>query len=311
MKLSIVIAVYNGEKYIDRGLRSALTAIDGVEGGAEILAINNNSSDNSLTMLEKYAKEYPDVVRVMTCETPGLAAVRNFGMTNARGEYVWYVDVDDEVTPGSAARLLETATKADADITTLQLTKVYPDGHREQTIPVRASDPEFRSKFIRAELGPMQVLIRRKWFLGHGFKFAEGRIHEDMELMSALMLHTDKYASADGELYLYYQNPGSILHPTKWDKKYYDIFPAMEGIYKRFAEMDAVEEFHAELEWLFIWNLLMDSGECFRQFPEGRGGFSRSRRMLKRYFPQWRRNKFLRNANLRTRLKIYRNFLGI
>lgn len=311
MILSVVIAVYNGEKYIDRSLKAALKGIEGLEGKAEILTINNNSEDNSLAMLKEYAQKYPQTIRVLTCKTPGLAAVRNFGMKHARGEYVWYVDVDDEITPGSAAQLVAAADEAGADITTMKVTRVYPDGHRDESMPVRASDPEFRSKFIRAEMGPMQVMIRRKWFLACGFKFAEGRIHEDMELMSALILHTDKYASVDGEMYLYYQNEGSILHPTEWNPKLFDIYPALEGIYKRFQQVGAVEEFHAELEWFFIWNLLMDSAGCFRQFPEGREGFARSRRMLRQYFPKWYQNKFLHGANWRTRLKIYRNYWGV
>lgn len=335
MILSVIIPVYNAHEYLERCLESVRIALERLTQQkskqrqtaqvnnatdkdfaklkttkAEIIAIDNDSDDDSLAILQEYAQKYPGLMRVLTCSTPGAAAVRNLGMREAQGKYTWFVDADDEVTPEAAQRLVAAAEAAEADLTTLGLTKIYPDGHQDYVPAIAADDPELKSKFIRNELGPVQVLIRHEWYLAHGFSFLELLMHEDMEMMPALVLYTDKYASVDEPLYLYHQNPGSTLHPTEWEAKYFDIFPALMGLYERFERAGAVEEFRPELEWFFIWNLLMDSATYFRKWREGRVGLKRSREMLRLYFPGWRRNKFLKRTSLRTRLKIYRNYWG-
>ena len=291
-------------------MQSVLRATRSFAGTAEIIAIDNNSNDRSFEILKDFGKKYPKIVRPMQCKTPGAAAVRNFGVTQAHGEYIWFIDADDEVVSPSVNKLVTAAKSSAADLTTLGLTKIYPDGHQDYIHAIHADDPDFASKFIRNELGPVQVLIRREWYIEHDFKFLEGGIHEDMEMMPALILYTDKYASVDEPLYLYYQNAGSVLHPTKWSQRCMDIFPALRGLYRRFEKADAVSRYHDELEWFFIWNLLMDSAEYFRKFPEGRKGLAKSRAMLRDYFPRWRHNRFLQRVNIRTKFKIYRNFIS-
>ncbi|MBQ9018157.1 glycosyltransferase family 2 protein [Candidatus Saccharibacteria bacterium] len=308
MQVSVIIPVFNSEKYLKRCLDSVVKALNVFGRTSEILAIDNNSTDSSLIVLQKYAEKYPDLFRVMQCSTPGAAAVRNFGVMKARGKYIWFVDADDEITKESVSKLFTEAESRKADIVSLGLTKIYPDGHKDYIHAINASDSDFCSKFIRREPGPVQVLIRREWYKKHGFMFLEGGIHEDMEMMPALILYTDKFGSVDEPLYLYYQNCGSVLHPTEWSEHYFDIFPALEGLYGRFKKAGAVSKYHDELEWFFIWNLLMDSAEYFRMFPQGRPGLLKSRKMLRRYFPNWWHNKFLGKVNLRTRLKIYRNY---
>ena len=133
-------------------------------------------------------------------------------------------------------------------------------------------------------------------------------IHEDMEMISALILYTDKYASFNEPLYYYYQNDESVLHKSKWDKHAFDIFPALDGLYQRFENVGMAEKYHDELEWFFIWNLLIDSAKDFGKFPEGKPGFARSREMLKKYFPAWRKNRFLKVKPLKLRIRVRINY---
>ena len=129
-----------------------------------------------------------------------------------------------------------------------------------------------------------------------------------MELMSALILHTDSYFCVDEPLYNYHQNPESVLHKSRWDPHYLDIFPALKGLYRRFAQSNAAEKYHDELEWFFIWNLLIDSAKDFTKFPEGRIGFQKTREFLKDYFPNWQRNRFLKQKPLKLRLRVRLNY---
>lgn len=311
LKISIIVPVYNAAEYLERCLKSVISSLGDISG--EVLLVDNGSTDGSLVILRKAAKKHPDNVRVLHCHTPGAAAAKNYGVVRARGEYLWFIDADDWISQGAIMKLLKKADLAGADLVMMGAERVYgdntvSDGHKKLLAPVLPSEADYESRFIRYGMGPWQLLIRRKWWNEHKFRFQEGRIHEDMELMSALILYTDKYEAIDETLYYYFQNPESVLHKKDFNPDVFDIFPALEGLYNRFVEAGAEEQYHDELEWFFIWNLLLDSAKDFEQFPEGRSGFKRSREMLSRYFPDWRKNRFLHEKPLRLKVRVRMNY---
>ena len=305
MEISIIIPVYNAEKYLVRCLDPVLSSLKNAEG--ELILIDNNSTDGSLKILEEY-KEKNKNVRILECKTPGASAVRNFGVKEARGKYLWFVDADDCIDKMAVEKLLAIAKKNNSDITMMGAKRLYRDGSSSYLSAVDEKMKNYKSRFIRYGMGPWQIIIKREWWNENGFKFKEGIIHEDMEMMSSLILHTDNYASIDEPLYFYYENPESVLHKTKWDKHYLDIFDALEGLFNRFKDVGAEKKYHDELEWFFIWNLLIDSAKDFSKFPEGKIGFKRTRKMLKEYFPGWRKNRFLKEKSLKLRLLVRLNY---
>lgn len=314
LKISIIIPVFNAEKYLVKCLDSVLASLSeaGVEG--EVLTVDNDSSDNSLSMLKEYATRESGIIKILHCHTWGAAAVKNYGVSKARGEFMWFIDADDWIAPSAVRRLVDRAEKTGADMVMMGAKRVYDeggksDGHKDYLAPISPDRPDYKSLFVRYGMGPWQVLIRRKWWVEHGFSFREGIIHEDMELMSSLILYTDKFAHVNAPLYFYRQTQESVLHRCVWDEHAYDIFPALEGLYARFEEAEAIHVYYAELEWFFIWNLLIDSAKDFAQFPEGHGGFERSRLMLKKYFPRWWRNRFLRRKSLKFNARVRANYL--
>lgn len=307
MKISVIIPVYNAKKYLRRCLESVIESMGDKDG--EIIAIDNNSSDDSLCQLEDFGRKYPKLIKIFRYDKPGAAAVRNFGVKKARGEYIWFIDADDEIAKDSISKLLSLTNETRADLIMFGMKRIYPNGGENYLSAVMPNEKKYKSRFVRYGLGPVQVLIKRDWWQKNNFRFHEGIIHEDMELMSALIINTDKYEAIDEPLYYYYQNEDSVLHKKQFDPHIFDIFTALSGLYQRFEEAGVSKIYREELEWFFIWNLLIDSASDFAKFPEGKEGFSRSRRMLKQYFPNWRRNKFLRQKPLRLQLKIYLNYL--
>lgn len=312
MDISIIIPAKNAEKYLERCLKSlskALTAARSVE--SEVIVVDNGSSDKTLVLAKKWQKQaFPGEFHIVKCPTPGAAAARNFGISRAKGEYFWVIDADDAIREDAVQKLLAAANgkSRSADLVMFGTERIYPDGHHDYLSAVTEKDPNFKSRFVRYGLGPWQVLIRRKWWQKQGFSFHEGIIHEDMELMSVLILYTDNFIGVDEPLYYYYQNPVSILHHNKFNPHIFDIFPALTGLYQRFEAAGMAEKYHAELEWFFIWNLLIDSAKDFAEFPEGRSGFAQSRQMLKKYFPHWRHNRFLRAKSLKLRIFVRKNY---
>ncbi len=308
MLLSIIIPVYNAKNYLERCLKSIFTAVALSKVEAEILLIDNNSTDGSLKLAMDFAKKSPLKVNVLQCSTPGAAAVRNYGANRASGDYIWFVDADDEIAEISIKLLMDMAKHTKADIVMMGATRIYEDGHTDYLSAIDPDLSDYKSRFVRYGAGPWQFIFRREWWNSHKFTFTEGIIHEDMEMISSLILYTDNFASINQPLYLYYQNKDSVLHKTTWDPHYLDIFEALEGLYQRFEKVNMTEKYHSELEWFFIWNLLIDSSKDFSKFPEGKIGFKRSREMLKKYYPNWRKNRFLHEKPLKLRLRVKINY---
>lgn len=103
MKLSIVIPVYNVEKYVSECLDSCLEQnIDITD--YEIIIVNDGSTDNSANLINLYAKQ--SNIIIINQENLGLSAARNAGMKIAKGEYIWFVDSDDWIEPGILKRIL-------------------------------------------------------------------------------------------------------------------------------------------------------------------------------------------------------------
>ena len=310
MKISIIIPAYNAEKYIERCIKSVLRAFEAARGvSGEILVVDNGSDDKTLMVVRKWREKAPkEMLRVLRSNTRGASPARNLGAAKAKGEFIWFIDADDYVAPEAIQKLIEVADAGKADLVMMGATRVARDGVTSPLPAVGANEPKYKSRFVRYGMGPWQVLIRRSWWLEHDFKFREGIIHEDMELMSALILYTDKYASVKEPLYFYCDNPESVLHKSKFDPHIFDIFPALSGLYERFEAAGAARQYHDELEWFFIWNLLIDSAKDFGAFPEGRAGFGRARKMLRDYFPGWRKNRFLREKSLRLKIEVRLNY---
>ena len=162
MKISIIIPVYNADKYLRKCLDSVLLALDGISG--EVLLIDNNSIDNSLKIAKEYAKKYPKIVRVLQCHTPGAAAVRNDGASKSRGEYIWFIDADDYIADNAISKLLEKADITGADMVMMGAKRIARDGSTSYLSAIEANKPDTKSKFVRYGMGPWQILIRRGWW---------------------------------------------------------------------------------------------------------------------------------------------------
>ena len=102
MKLTIGVPVYNGEKYISRCIDSIAKEYEAVKDKIELelLIVNDGSKDSSETMLKGYSEKL-SYLKVISQENRGLAHVRRVTLEEASGDYLWFVDVDDEIEKGA------------------------------------------------------------------------------------------------------------------------------------------------------------------------------------------------------------------
>ena len=110
--ISIVIPIYNGERFLRPCLDSILSQS---VRELEVICVNDGSKDGTQSILEEYAAKDPRVV-VLQQENQGIAAARNSGMDRATGEYLWFFDGDDVMQPGAAEAMLHRVQETGADL---------------------------------------------------------------------------------------------------------------------------------------------------------------------------------------------------
>ena len=105
MLFSVVIPVYNVEKYLDECINSIIEQSKVIDNDLEVLLIDDGSTDNSGSICDSYENKYPDLIRVFHKENEGLLATRRYGFKRANGKYIVNCDSDDLLETGMLLKL--------------------------------------------------------------------------------------------------------------------------------------------------------------------------------------------------------------
>ena len=112
-KVSVIVPVYGVEKYISKCLNSL---VNQTLNDIEIIVVNDGTKDNSQKIIDEYVKKYPDKVKSFIKENGGQGSARNYGLKQATGEYIGYVDSDDYVELDMYEKLYNKAINDNLDI---------------------------------------------------------------------------------------------------------------------------------------------------------------------------------------------------
>lgn len=127
MKLSVIVPVYNVEKFLPRCLDSLLR--QGIEPyDWEVICVNDGSPDNCAAILAEYEQKRPDVFKVISQENMGIGEARNAGMKIARGEWITFVDSDDYIVDDGYKYILEHFCEEGVDVVNYNCVLTYTDG---------------------------------------------------------------------------------------------------------------------------------------------------------------------------------------
>lgn len=211
MFLSIIIPVYNVEKYLRKCLDSCVNQ-NITQDEYEIIAVNDGSPDNSLVILEEYASQYSNI-KIINQRNQGLSIARNQGLDIARGKYVWFVDSDDAITPnclGAICKDLESGP----DILQVQFEYTFENGESKEA-PMTYWNGALSGKELTAEGGvpePAQFTIYRREFLQeNNLRFTPGIYHEDCDFKYRCVWFAKVCRSHPKKVYSYLQrSEGSI-----------------------------------------------------------------------------------------------------
>ncbi len=292
-KVSIIVPIYNTEKYLNKCLDSL---VNQTLKDIEIILINDGSTDNSQNIIDKYSANYPDKIKSFTKENGGQAAARNFGITKASGEYIGFVDSDDWIELNMYEELYNKALGKDLDIVCcneyLVINNVKKKNFNRLIYP-----NNIINNYIIRESGPCNKIIKRQLITNNNIHFLENRIYEDLAMIPTLALYTNKIGYIDSYLYNYFIREGSTMNQTKYNKKLEDIFAAMEELSSKFKN-----NYKEELEYLYIMHLLREASLRFLNYKEGKSKRKEIINLMKNKFPNWKNNKYFKKESFKNQL---------
>lgn len=220
-KISVIVPVYNTEKYLKKCLESI---VHQTYQDFEIIIINDGSTDNSQKIIDEYIKEYSDKVKCINKENSGLSSARNSGIEVARGDYIIFVDSDDYIETKLFEQALPYMQK-DIDLIKYKLIKV-DDKYRELE---RINGPTFdkvtgeegfnKLVFNDVLLEPACLYLYKKdIFADSNLRFLENTYHEDFGLIPIILLNAKSMVSIDFFGYYYVQASNSITRNEDYTK---------------------------------------------------------------------------------------------
>ena len=242
MKLSVIIPVYNTEKYIEKCLDSIANQ---TMKDLEIVIVNDGSKDNSEKVINQWLENNKDInVKYLKKENGGLSDARNFGVENASGKYISFVDSDDYLEK-DLYKNLEQYMDQDVDLIKFKMSTYNSNGQIIEKMdgPVfgRVTGEEAFSQLCTQDKF-LEVaciyLYRREFFIKENFKYELGTYHEDFGLTPWIMINSRTVVSTNKFGYCYLQRENSITtdkNPEKERKKAYDVLKHYDNAMKNIS----------------------------------------------------------------------------
>lgn len=185
LRISIIIPVYNVEKYLAKCLDSILV---GNAFTGQVICVNDGSTDGSAAILEEYAQKYPNI-EIITQLNVGLSAARNAGIKAAKGEYICFVDSDDYWEENVLGGLMEQVERDKLDVL------------------------RFKYQNVRIKNEGVNELKNE------GCLFTEGIYFEDTDWTPRMLVRAKRVASTNTIVYNYFQREGSITKAVNRSKQ--------------------------------------------------------------------------------------------
>lgn len=229
-KVSVVVPIYNVEKYLNRCLQSI---INQSYKNIEIILVNDGSTDNSLQIAEEEEKN-DSRIKIITQKNQGLSMARNTGIQHATGEYICFVDSDDFVHKDYVKCLIENLEENDSDISVCDYLYI---NEKDETWSKKNKGEKIFSNLEaindllvgnqETEVMAWNKLYKLSLFKENNIFFPKGKLHEDNFTTYKLYYYAKKISLIPDKLYFYLQRTDSIMG-KKFNIKRLDVLQAVE-----------------------------------------------------------------------------------
>lgn len=293
MKLSIILPVYNVEEYLEECLDSL---INQNYQNYEIIAVNDGSKDNSLKILKNYQKKYPHLVKVYDKENGGVSTARNYGIENAKGEYLFFVDSDDCILPNSLKKLGD-HLEEDYDVIAFPYTVGTTKENSKLMQVFDSSIEDLNKRLIIGVPGPVNKVCKKSIYTKNKLSFPIGIYHEDLATIPKLGLYANKIKFLDEPLYFYRERPNSATTNKEYRPHVDTVFKGLEQLRECFGN-----KYQEELEYLHIEHLLRSASIRYLDFQICQKQLNLIVKTMKENYPKWKKNKYYQKENIKKKI---------
>ncbi len=294
MKLSIIVPVYNVEKYLARCLDSLL--VPGLED-YEIIAVNDGSTDSSGAILADYAARYPQRIKTVTTPNGGLGHARNTGLPLAGGDYVMFVDSDDSLRQGAVPEIME-LLDGSFDILVFDFVSLNEEGRQLSRSYGCAKEGCFTLKEYPELLFDMpnacNKIWRRSLFTDTGIRFPDRLWFEDLATSPKLYLHCDRIRYVRRDWYLYLQRSGSITN-NKAPERNLEMLTVIHSVLDHYRKSGCYEDYKPQLEYMAFYHELLTSSTRVNQIDPKSPVQDALLEDFLSLFPDYQKNKYVQN----------------
>lgn len=225
-KVSIIVPVYNVEKYLDKCLDSL---VNQTLKEIEIIVVNDGSPDNSQKIIDEYVEKYPNKIKAYKKENGGLSSARNFGMDKISKEieYISFVDSDDWLECNAIEEMYQNAKDNNSDIVVCDIIDHYPDNEIYHNCTI------FNNPF---EVTPSVCNKIFKKEIINNIRFVDKIWYEDLNFTTKLLLKKPKISVVSKGLYNCHSGHPSIMNNNNIPKNL-DMITVIEDI-KKYAKQN-------------------------------------------------------------------------
>lgn len=288
-KVSVIMPVYNVERYIVRSLDSL---INQTLKDIEIIIVNDGSTDNSKQVVKIYSEKYKDKIKLVEKKNGGLSDARNYGIPHATGEYIAFLDSDDYVEPDTYEKMYNKAKEDNSDLVECDFIWEYPDRKKVDTGKIYNNKKEM---LTYARVVAWNKLIKRSLIEEHKIKFPKGLRYEDVEFFYKMVPYYNKVSFIKEPLIHYTQRNSSISNTQ--NERTQEIFEVMDNVIKYYKENNLYEEYKTELEYTYTRLLLCSSLLRMVKIEDRairKKLLNETWTNLNNNFPNWKKNEILK-----------------
>ena len=220
IRLSIIVPLYNSEKYIHKCLDSLLEQ-DIPHSNYEIVVVNDGSPDNSYEIVLSYTKRFSNI-KFVSQENQGTSGARNTGIDIAQGTYMAFVDPDDYVQPNILNSLLDKMELESLDLLRSDFTMVDENYHIVSKPKGAKNMSDYRDEivdgkaFLSHKLGyacfVWVFMYRSSIIKNNQLDFQKGFYIDDTEWLPRVLIHSQRVTSVATPIYFYVQHVGSLMN---------------------------------------------------------------------------------------------------
>ncbi|MGV9182605.1 glycosyltransferase family 2 protein [Arcanobacterium canis] len=205
---SIVIPVYNTERYVKDSIESILNQVDSLQGEVEIILVDDGSTDNSRRICEQYVERFPSKIRLLVQDNQGTSSAKNLGIAECTGELVGFLDSDDRYGKGVLKAVASFASKqphVDVFAIPMIFFGARKGEHRLNTkFKMGSRVVNVLDDWQHVQLSAASTFIRRETIKCMGLCFKTSlHLAEDAEFVTRAIMRRGRIGLVDDVHYLY------------------------------------------------------------------------------------------------------------